>query len=111
MNQQIVTFREMFPHIKDGGLYMCEDCHTSYIPKYGGGLKGDSTFIEFAKVLIDDINAFYAGKDLPPNYGTFNIGALHFYDSIVVAEKKKLPLQPMGLRIGKTTTSHFKNVL
>ena len=30
MNQQIVTFKEMFPHIRDGGLYMCEDCHTSY---------------------------------------------------------------------------------
>lgn len=25
MNQQITTFREMFPHIQDGGLYMCED--------------------------------------------------------------------------------------
>ncbi len=36
MNQQIVTFREMFPHIKDGGLYMCEDCGTSYWEKYGG---------------------------------------------------------------------------
>lgn len=39
MNQQIVTFREMFPHIKDGGLYMCEDCHTSYWNDYGGGGK------------------------------------------------------------------------
>lgn len=39
MNQQIVTFREMFPHIKDGGLYMCEDCHTSYWEKCGGGVR------------------------------------------------------------------------
>ena len=39
MNQQIVTFRQMFPHIKDGGLYMCEDCHTSYWNNYGGGGK------------------------------------------------------------------------
>lgn len=37
MNQQIVTFREMFPHVKDGGLYMCEDCHTSYWNNMGGG--------------------------------------------------------------------------
>ena len=37
MNQQIVTFREMFPHIKDGGLYMCEDCGTSYRKSHGGG--------------------------------------------------------------------------
>ena len=24
MNQQITTLREMFPHIKDGGIYMCK---------------------------------------------------------------------------------------
>ena len=37
MQQQIVTFQQMFPHIKDGGIYMCEDCHTSYREEYGGG--------------------------------------------------------------------------
>ena len=39
MNQQIVTFMQMFPHIKDGGIYMCEDCHTSYWENYGGGVQ------------------------------------------------------------------------
>lgn len=36
MNQQKVTFKAMFPHIADGGLYMCEDTHTSYWPDTGG---------------------------------------------------------------------------
>ena len=112
MNQQIVTFREMFPHIKDGGLYMCENCHTSYWKEgFGGGLGNPATFIEFTKRLIDELNAFHTRGALPPTYVTMNMGGLHFYDSIVVAEKKKLPLQPMGLRIGKTTTYHFKNAL
>ena len=30
MNQQITSFKEMFPHIQEGGIYMCEDCGTSY---------------------------------------------------------------------------------
>lgn len=107
MNQQIVTFREMFPHIKDGGLYMCEDCHTSYWNNYGGGLKGGGTFIEFTKSLIDEINAFHTRGALQPSYNTLNMGGIHFYDSIVVVEKKKIPFQPFWLRIGETYNSSF----
>ncbi|MBR1647011.1 MAG: class I SAM-dependent methyltransferase [Selenomonadaceae bacterium] len=109
-NQQILTFREMFPHIKDGGLYMCEDCHTSYaysmrcgtcepiILNGGVGVKG--TFIEFTKNLIDEINAFHTNGTLPPNYNTLNMGGIHFYDSVVVVEKKKIPFKPFDLPVG-----------
>ena len=36
MRQQIVTFEEMFDFVKDGGVYLCEDLHTSYWKSYGG---------------------------------------------------------------------------
>ena len=111
MNQQIVTFREMFPHIKDGGLYMCEDCHTSYWNEYGGGLKAAESFIEFTKNLIDEINAFHTRKALNPTYNTLNMGGIHFYDSIVVVEKNSLPFRPFHLPIGETTTFHFGDAL
>ena len=96
MNQQITTFREMFPHIKDGGLYMCEDCHTSYWENFGGGLKREGTFIEFTKNLIDEIQA---SAGAPVTYNSLNIGGLHFYDGIVVAEKKNRSLAPIDLAI------------
>ena len=111
MNQQIVTFREMFPHIKDGGLYMCEDCHTSYWEEYGGGLRNPASFIEFTKNLIDEINAFWSRESLKPTYNTMNMGGIHFYDSIVVVEKKRISAQPFNLRIGKTTTIPFADAL
>lgn len=38
MRQQIITFEEMFPHIKHNGVYWCEDLHTSYWRNFGGGL-------------------------------------------------------------------------
>ena len=104
MNQQITTFREMFPHIKDGGLYMCEDCHTSYFDKdkwLGGGLRREGTFIEFMKNIIDEINAFWTGDALPITYNTRNLRGLHFYDSIVVAEKKKIPFDPISFALGE----------
>ena len=112
MNQQIVTFREMFPHIKEGGLYMCEDCHTSYWnDSEGAGLHNPNSFIEFTKRLIDELNAFHARGALPLTYGTINIGGLHFYDSVVVAEKNTRPFTPFSLRIGKTTTENFADAL
>ena len=115
-NQQIVTFREMFPHIKDGGLYMCEDCHTSYwdlvVTKtetgerkllQHGGVGDDGTFIEFTKKLVDELNAFHAGEKFPLTYNTLNMGGIHFYTSVVVVEKKQIPFEPFDLRIGKET--------
>lgn len=76
MNQQIVTFQQMFPHIREGGIYFCEDCHTSYIEKFGGGLGKPDTYIEFAKRLIDEMHAFYTNGALPPNYNTINMGGV-----------------------------------
>ena len=104
MNQQIVTFMQMFPHIKDGGIYMCEDCHTSYWEKeYGGGYRNPNSYIEFTKQLIDAINAFYTRGAMPPNYFTVNMGGVHFYDSIVVVEKSARHFPPMQLQIGTPT--------
>ncbi len=36
MKQQIVTFEEMYDFVKDDGVYLCEDLHTSYWKSYGG---------------------------------------------------------------------------
>lgn len=114
MNQQIVTFREMFPHIKDGGLYMCEDCHTSYWKNVeewqGGGLKVSGTFIEFTKNLIDEINAPLSHNAVRPTYYTSNIGGIHFYDSIVVVEKNKRTTLPFSLDIGEYKGFGLRNV-
>ena len=109
MNQQIVTFREMFPHIKDGGLYVCEDCLTSYVNDYSGGLNNSASFIEFMKKIIDEVN--FASLDKPPTYNTLNLSGLHFYNSIVVAEKSKISSTPFDLAIGKTTTEHLPYAL
>lgn len=84
--EQIITFEEMFEHINDGGLYFCEDIYTSYWNDY----KNKSSFIEYAKKLIDYLNAYWSleGDDLNANYFTDFVYSLHFYDGIVAIEKK-----------------------
>lgn len=85
MDQQIISFEELFPAVKSGGVYMCEDCHTSYWNEFGGGLKRPGTFIETTKTLLDHIHGWRI-KGGRSEY-TKSIKAMHYYDSIVVFEK------------------------
>lgn len=102
MNQQIISFKSLYNHLKSGGIYLCEDLHTSYWVHYGGGYKEPSTFIEFTKGLIDQINAWHSReKDFNKGYYTKSIYSLHYYDSILVIEKKTDIKPPTNERTGK----------
>ncbi|MBG6109813.1 hypothetical protein IWX84_000674 [Flavobacterium sp. CG_9.10] len=98
MNQQIVSFEELYSHIKDDGLYLCEDLHTSYWKEYQGGYKNQKSFIEYSKNFIDLINAWHS-KDqrLKVIDFTKNTYSLHYYDSVLVIQKKlmKPPISEM----------------
>lgn len=50
------TLLALWPHVKPGGIYVVEDVHTSYRPKYSGGLGHEGTFMEFAKRFLDDVH-------------------------------------------------------
>jgi hypothetical protein len=90
MKQQIMTFNKLFSLVKDGGIYLVEDTHTSYWRPFHGGYKNKNSFIEFSKDLIDQMHAWHIDNEqpVPVNYLTKNINAISFYDSIVVFEKK-----------------------
>lgn len=88
MKQQIVTFEEMYDHVKEDGIYLCEDLHTSYWLRYGGGNRRMGTFIEYSKKLIDRLNAYHSEqRSLRVDEFTKTTHALHFYDSMLVIEK------------------------
>lgn len=91
MNQQIITFEELFDYVKDEGIYLCEDLHTSYWLSHGDGIRRNGTFIELGKKLIDSINAWHSvQKEFKTDKYTRSIYGLHFYDSMLVIEKRKI---------------------
>lgn len=101
MRQQISTFIHMFPFLSNGGVYVCEDTHTSYWKDYGGGYKGNS-FIEYSKNLVDDIHAYHSQcEDLQPSYYTNHIFGIHYYNSMVVLEKERTCFLPFSLIKGE----------
>ncbi len=91
MKQQIRTFEELFPSVAANGVYLCEDLHTSYWSNYGGGYRRRGTFIEYAKNFIDDIQAWHARGGRPHiTEFTRSVHSLHFYDSVLVIEKRTI---------------------
>lgn len=92
MLQQKITFEEMYEHLKDGGIYLCEDLHTSYWPgHFGGGYKNENTFIEYSKRLIDQLNAWYSQEsNFTVDEFTKTAFSMHYYDSILVIEKRSI---------------------
>ena len=102
MEQQIVTFLQLYHHIAEDGIYLCEDLHTSYWPQFGGGVRKPDTFIEFSKQLIDQLTAWHTRN--PEDYGvddfTMSAHSMHFYDSMLVIEKRRME-PPVDRKTGK----------
>lgn len=106
MRQQIITFEELFSMVKEDGVYMAEDLHTSYWPTYGGGIRRSGTFIEYSKRFIDYINAYHSRqRRFKVNDFTKSVSSLHYYDSILVIEKKQM-LPPFSEKTGTPSFSY-----
>ena len=94
MEQQVITFEEVWPLLKDGGVYICEDTHTSYWSEYGAGLRVPGTFMEYMQRRTDMLQASYydprpaAEEQAAAEKFRREVKAMHFYDSMVVIEKR-----------------------
>jgi cephalosporin hydroxylase len=101
MQQQIATLEELYGAVKVDGVIIVEDTHTSYWREYGGGLRAPMTFMEFAKRLVDELNAWHSRdpQSFAPGGFTRQTQSMHFYDSVVVIEKGPHP-QPVQISSG-----------
>ena len=90
----LATFEALYPQIPKNGVYMVEDLHCAYWPKFGGSLEGPDTFINIAKSLVDKLNANHTLGAVEPDAFTQETFSIGFYDSIVVFEKGRIPRKP-----------------
>lgn len=90
------AFTFLFDRLNFGGLYIVEDCCTSYWPSHKGAFRLSTSTIEYFKNIIDAIN-FQHIKIFPENFGdneieklyqlNKQIASIQFYDAIIVIEK------------------------
>ena len=84
--QQIVTLEEMLPHIRPGGVYICED-----IGKIG------NSFSVFVHQLADCLNAVNAvGATVKTTNWQRSIQSVHLYPYIVVIQKNDNPINELS---------------
>ena len=93
VSDQWLSFRYLFKTLRPGGLYVIEDLHTSYWPRFGGGINNSNMMCG----LLDAMHARHWKRnerakklsvDQPMTYIEQNIKAMHFYDSICFIERK-----------------------
>jgi len=108
MTQQINTFEVLFPHIDKNGIYLCEDAHTSYRRKCGGGYKKKGSFIEYGKNFIDYINAWHTQQPKKLNISDFtrSVYSVHYYSGVIVIEKRPMEM-PYDLKTGIERVPYF----
>ena len=87
----IATFKIMFKHLKDGGIYVVEDTQTSYWDNYGGdyyNLQNPKTMMNYFKTVVDDLNfADYRSPSHPEAKFGNQITSMHFYHNLIVIYK------------------------
>jgi Methyltransferase domain len=80
------TFEVLFPHLREGGIYVVEDTQTSYWPSYGGSLDVDAphTTMNFFKRIADGLNhAEFIRPGYQPGFLDLNVASVHFYHGLV----------------------------
>ena len=55
-SHQIYSFEHLFGSIRSGGVYIVEDCTTSYWSDFEGGYLKEGSTMEYFKKLTDDVN-------------------------------------------------------
>ena len=84
INEHVIfSFKELWDSIKSGGVYVVEDCSTSYYANYGGGRYKQGTMIEYFKGVVDEVNFF--GEILE----NFNIALARREDKLIEQFNKK----------------------
>jgi hypothetical protein len=108
-DQQLVSFLTLFASLKEGGVYLVEDTHSTFWLG-GQGSRFGINFYDFARGLVEKLSAYHVDQRLMERYAlpydqrsgavTFqnfaitDIFGIHFYDSVIVFEKRKR-LEPL----------------
>jgi SAM-dependent methyltransferase len=83
VEQQVATLEEMLPHLRPGGIYLCEDIVSIH-----------HAFPAYIHGLLRRLNAFeYRPSDLEVDATPFqrSIQAIHVYPYVTVIEKSDVP--------------------
>jgi hypothetical protein len=86
----ITAFETLFPLLKPGGLYLCEDVHTSFWLDYQGDPDPKSptlTTVKFFQQLTPQLSNDTLLEEHRTSYAGY-LEAIHFYRNLVIIKKR-----------------------
>jgi hypothetical protein len=89
-HQQITTLEEMLPHLRDGGVYICEDVHRVrndfllYVTGMTHGL--------YKIMAVDDFENCERRLSSPVSGFQASVQSIHYYPFVTVIEKRERDL-------------------
>ncbi len=109
MSQLRCSFEELFPLVDAHGVFLTEDLHTCYWREFGGAYRAPGSFIEYSKNLIDQLHGWHSRQPEQLSVSDFTRSAhsLHYYDSILVIEKRPIEA-PMHSKTGSARLPPFE---
>lgn len=90
--QQISTVHCCIPHVKNGGMIAVEDTHTSYFKDFG--YPSRYSFIEWVKVLVDNINSRSHAVNASKLPYSQSIHSIEAFESIVAFKINRAACMP-----------------
>jgi len=93
---QVSSLEILFPFLRPGGIYLCEDTHSSYMKQY---IDQSPTFVEYARAAVDQLHAHW----LPPARKSRGelarwCSGLHFHNSMIFFDKSERPAEAPAVR-------------
>lgn len=100
-SEQLNAFEELYPAVREGGVYIVEDTHTSFWSEFID-TPDKKTFLQFAHERVIDLHGWTSQQNHWGRFGSNpdtrpqelavsefcrTTSSIHFYDSIVVFEK------------------------
>ncbi len=93
-----------------GSFTNATHAHTSYWNAYGGGLKKETSCIEFCKNLIDLLHAPHINETPPPKLKEVfvDLHSVTFYNSLILLKKKHIEHQAKPAHNDESWDPNFK---
>lgn len=81
----IKSFEILYPNLSTNGIYVIEDCHTAYWPRFEGGVNSHLNVVEIFSKSSHDVNSKWYNS--PKTVSIPQLSSISFYDSMIVLEK------------------------
>lgn len=106
MNQMITSFEEIYPRLTSPGVYLVEDVHTCFFGGEYDDRADHQNFLSYAFDRVVDLHDWTRQKSEVPRFGQLptkrvgelecsefcrRTGGIHFYDSVVVFDRRDRP--------------------